>query len=160
MEWTYIIIYSVAFGVLSAIGVAKKSRDQTGWFFIGLIFGVFGFIASLIVDKKEDDKSDAEVPHGHDPSRLTKKCPDCAELIKLEAKVCRFCQRKFSEEEVAQEFAKAEEAADKALPQSLRAINGEVKVDCPHCKQHITLEDSEVKERKYVCPVCEVTVKL
>lgn len=39
----------------------------------------------------------------------TKTCPDCAELIKLEARVCRYCGRGFSSEELvaAREFAEA-----------------------------------------------------
>jgi len=34
------------------------------------------------------------------PDTLTKKCPDCAEHVKLEALVCRFCGRKFEPSEV------------------------------------------------------------
>jgi hypothetical protein len=31
----------------------------------------------------------------------TKKCPDCAETIKKDARICRFCQYKFSEDDIS-----------------------------------------------------------
>ena len=34
------------------------------------------------------------------PDALSRKCPDCAETIKVEAFVCRFCGRKFQAAEV------------------------------------------------------------
>ena len=53
MFWFFFIFifYGIAFGVLSAIAVKNKNRDQAGWFFIGFLFGVFGLIAALIVDQ-------------------------------------------------------------------------------------------------------------
>lgn len=37
---------------------------------------------------------------------LTKRCPDCAETIKIEARVCRYCGRKFSDQEIVEEYKK------------------------------------------------------
>lgn len=49
-----ICLQAIGFGVLSTLSASKKNRNIAGWFFIGLVFGLFGFAASLIVEKVED----------------------------------------------------------------------------------------------------------
>jgi len=51
-----ILVQAVLFGTLSAIVAKQKHRDAGGGLFLGLIFGVFGFIASLIVEETEPPK--------------------------------------------------------------------------------------------------------
>ena len=50
---TFLILYCFVFGIWTALKAKKKKRNKFAWFFIGLIFGVFGLIGVLLVDKKE-----------------------------------------------------------------------------------------------------------
>ncbi len=142
MIWFYLIIYGVVFGILSAIAVKNKNRAQDGWFFIGFLFGVFGLIAAALVDKVEPLKTEEPVLVKFDPSALTKKCTDCAELIKLEAKVCRYCQRRFSEEEVAASIS----SAQKDFELAVKAEDDEGFV-CSECKTEVSADAEQ-------CPKC------
>jgi len=102
-----LLFQAVAFAVLSAIVADRKKRNPTGWGFIGLVFGLFGFIAALVVEEVEPEKpSVSQSSNGRefDPDEHEKKCPMCAEYIKLEARRCKHCGHEMSEEEVEQQI--------------------------------------------------------
>jgi len=70
-----------ACSIICAALASRSGRDTTAWFFLGLIFGLFAVLAILLLPKK--------LP------RDQKTCPMCAEAVKSEALVCRFCGHEF-----------------------------------------------------------------
>lgn len=49
----FIVIW-LAFAIVTALAAKARGRDPIGWFFIGLIGGVFGLIAVLVM--KDESK--------------------------------------------------------------------------------------------------------
>ena len=79
------------FGIVSAVIAQKKGRSGCGWFAAGVLLGPFGLLLAFVVEPNQRRVDAAALGSG-----AMKKCPFCAELIKSEARVCRFCGRDLS----------------------------------------------------------------
>jgi len=80
------IIFWIICSILVAVYASSKKRSGFGWFLLSVaISPIITFIILLVSGA---------------PSSTLKKCPKCAEEIKIEAQVCRFCNFEFSKPDV------------------------------------------------------------
>lgn len=75
-----LLVIWLAFAAICAVVAENRGHNRTSWLILGFFFGVFALIGLLLQ------------PPGHHGQ---KTCPRCAELVKSEASVCRFCGHEF-----------------------------------------------------------------
>jgi hypothetical protein len=75
----YVIIW-LLFGIAAAVIGGNKGRSGCGFLLLGLLLGPIALAIALIIGPL------------HRPESVdTRPCPRCAEPIREEARVCRFC---------------------------------------------------------------------
>lgn len=79
-----ILFIWVAFAVVTAFAAPSRGREFGTWFVLGLLFGVFALIAVLVLPPRTPGL-DRPTPKTH------VECPDCAEYVRNEARVCKHC---------------------------------------------------------------------
>jgi len=81
-----IFVLVLILALIPAMIAKNKGRGFFGWYIYGLLIFIIALVHSLLI--KEDTKA---VEENRIADGSIKKCEFCAELIKTEAKVCRFC---------------------------------------------------------------------
>ncbi|MYC97211.1 MAG: zinc ribbon domain-containing protein [Caldilineaceae bacterium SB0661_bin_32] len=81
-----LLAWFVLFPILSGIIASKKGRSVVGWVLLGLLFGIFSFLVLIFLPENRPAMEAQSLQGGR-----SKRCPYCAELVRREAIVCRFC---------------------------------------------------------------------
>lgn len=85
-----IAVFWLICAACTAIVASSKGRSPFGWLILGALFGIFALILVAALPRK-GNPSDAITGTDIITPKTHVKCPDCAEFVKKEARVCKHC---------------------------------------------------------------------
>ena len=75
-------------GMITGAIASSKGRDFFPWFLFGCLLAIVAIPCALLLQPDQATADRRALEGG-----AARKCPHCAEIIRLEANVCRFCGR-------------------------------------------------------------------
>lgn len=83
-----ILVLVIIIALIPATIASLKGRSFIGWWIYGFLLFIVALPHALIIKPDQSAIDERRLSAGD-----LRKCPHCAELVKSEAKVCRYCQR-------------------------------------------------------------------
>lgn len=81
-----ILLIGILIGLIPAVIAQRKGRSFIGWWIYGTLIFIIALPHALLIKSGQAAIEERQLAKG-----IMKKCPYCAELIKAEATICRYC---------------------------------------------------------------------
>lgn len=134
-----------------AIGFAATSWGRSGvlWFIGSILLspvltGVFLLLAGKVNDEPQGK--------GFNFTEYSKVCPDCAEKVRVQARVCKHCSHEWTDDEVRDSVLQVVARYDEPLfycMNSSKVVSALVGGTCPVCDDDVYGEDHPDAEDYY-----------
>lgn len=83
---TVLLFIWLAFGVAGGMIMSNKGRSGCGGFALGFLLGPIGLVIALVIGTDHRELEQRSLQQGE-----MRKCPTCAELVRVQATKCRYC---------------------------------------------------------------------